>query len=184
MNRRVAGVVAVVVSLVVVGVVRSAIPPYLPTQSHVSPDEQSVVDLEVGAIQLLEVRAATRLQGDGSFPDGLGTDATFVTARVRITPHGGTLRVVSDIQSADGRSYEALDVAGLPSPAVVYVGQRVTQTLIFEVPADRLAGAHLVIRGAGDDGVQAIQPVAWFPVEVDVESGSLTIDETIVEPAA
>ncbi|MEO7587799.1 MAG: hypothetical protein ABIS84_07185 [Arachnia sp.] len=183
MSRRAGGVVAVLVSLVVVGIVRSAIPPYLPSDAHVAPDERDVVALEVADIEMLSTGAATRLRSEGPYPADLDTDAVFVVARVRITPHGETLRVVSDLQSADGRTYRALDVASFPSPGVAHVGQRITQTHIFEVPADRLEGAHLMIRGAGDDGVQGIAPVAWFPVDVEVSSGVLAIADTIVEPA-
>ena len=183
MNRRGSGVVAVLASLLVVGVVRASIPQYLPTESHVTADADGVVGLAVGDVEVLEVRAVRKLQSDGFTPRDIATDEVFVVVRVLITPHGGTLRVVSDLQTADGRTYEAFDVQGFPSPGVAYVGQRVTQTHIFEMPEERLGGAHLMIRGAVSDGVQGIQPVAWFPLDVDVESGILTTEEDVVEPA-
>lgn len=183
MSRRAAGVLAVLVCLLVVGAVRSAIPSYLPTQSHVVPDERGVVRLEVADVELLEVAAARQVESDGYTPVQLSSEGVFVVARVRITPHGGTLLVNSELQTSDGRIYKALKVGGMSSPGIAYVGQRVIETHVFEIPEPRLAGAHLVVSGAGEDGVQAIQPVAWIGLDVDLEPGVLTAEGTVVEPA-
>ena len=183
MSRRMSGVVAVLVSLLVVGVVRGALPDGLPLHAHVTPDDRGVVVLDAAEVELLGVRAAGAVHSESDPERELVTDGAFVVALVRITPRGGTLQVQSDLESADGRTYEALDVRGFPYPGVVFVGQSVTQAHIFEVPADRVAGAHLMIRGTGGNGVQAIQPVTWFPLDVDVERGTLAVGQTLWEPA-
>lgn len=183
MNRLVSGVATVLVSLLVVGVVRAAIPPYAPDESPVTADGKGVVALEVADIELLDVHAVRRLQSDRDPSRHLETNDVFVVARVRLTPHGGTLGVLSKLHTADGRRYQTLNVTDFPYAGVAYVGQIVTETHIFEVPEDRLAGAQLTIRGVGEEGVQAIKPVAMFPLEVHVDAGTLIPEWTSVEPA-
>ena len=182
MRRRSGGWVAVLVSLIIVGVVRAAVPLYLPQYSYVGPNSDGVVELEEATLEVLDARATDRLQSDKVEGATLSTEEVFVVVRVEVTPHGRTMDVTSELQTSDGRTYMALSVPSFPTDDDVFVGQRATQTHIFEVPSDSFAGSHLSVRGAGADGVQGIQPSAWFPLEVTTVPGTVKTVDNVVEP--
>lgn len=180
--RRAGAVAAVLVSLLVVGLIRSAPAPWADgeylvradvagTTSTAATDEYSVTleSLDTSEVLLVDVNGEL---------GRLTADETFVLARLSVTPRGRSLRPRLELRTADGYAYRNIDIHGIAPSSVVHVGQTATASYFFEVPADKVEGAWVAVMAPPMDGVQAITPTLRFDV-----ANPQRHDEFLVPPA-
>lgn len=164
--KRISGLLAIVISLLLVGLVRTAVPPFTPSEYDVYPDEAGVgrhenYTVEQRGFWVAEELVHTDVYGN---PNQLVTDHVFVVMRARVTPYNKTLLSTTELVTADGHTYAALAPYPFPSLTVSYVGQTTTVNYLFEVPEDKLEGAFVTFTGPRSDGIQPLWPRLRFDV--------------------
>lgn len=165
-------VAALVVSLVLVGGIRSAIPELLPTEYPVRADSSGVVRSDAATVELTELSSATTVLSANEYQEDKFTaapGAILVLARCTLIAHGDTFTTRTQIRTADGFTYDALMIPGFPQPGPVYVGQSLTTTFVYEVPVDKLAGV-IGIHGFRGDGLQPVSSLIVFDLPADLGS--------------
>lgn len=185
MRGRGAGWVALAVSLLVVGVVRSAIPPYLPDEYEVTARE-GTASMAEATVELLSVETASAIRAADEWSEAefvASEGATLVLARVRIQAHGGPFVVRSQLRTDDGYSYDALPLRGFPQPGLVHVGVALTTTLVYEVPKEKVSGV-VAVHGSRSDGLQPVAPYVAFPLPADLDPDGTEslVEEDVWEP--
>ena len=177
MRRR--GVLAMGVTLLSVGLIRSAIPEKLPREREVRPDDAGVARTKDVTIEIVGLDTASSIRLAGGFSDVEFTaspGAILLLGRFALTAHGGRFSVQTQLRTADGFSYESLSVIGFPRVGVADVGTTMTSTYIYEVPKDKVTG-DIAIHGSRPDGLQPIHSVALYkvPDNLDLEPGEASI---------
>lgn len=180
------GAVALIVSLILVGAIRSAIPEQLPNEYAVPAGEDNTVRTDEMDLQLVSIDAASAITSaregsDARFEASPGT--VIVLARLAVTPHGGPFTPRAQIRSADGFTYDSLPLDGFASLFSVDVGTMATATFIFEVPEEKLGGV-IGVHGARADGLQPVWPVATFtlPRDLALDPMPAEVPDNVVEP--
>lgn len=181
-----AGIRALVLSLLVVGAVRAAIPENLPTEYRVHPDAVGVTRTDEATIEQVSLETASSLRSAREFSEEEFTaapGAVLVIARFRFVAHGNLYSVRTQIRTADGYTFEALPLNGFTQPPLVHVGMSVTTSLIYEVPRDKLDGV-IGIHGVRPDGLQAVSQLVAYPLpdDLDLDPGQVTVPEDVLEP--
>lgn len=172
--------------LLLVGLIRAAVPTDLPAEYNVRPDDQGIVRIEEVSVQLVDVHTASAIRSVSEFSEKTFTAApgtVLVVSRFRLAAHGGPFSARSQIRTADGFTYSALSLSGFPSPAVVHVGFPLTTTYIFEIPVDKLSGV-IGIHGTRLDGLQPIAPLISYrlPEDLNRSPGEVVVPDDVVEP--
>lgn len=180
------GLAALAACLLAVGLIRAAIPAYLPDEYTVPARADGVAHGREATVELLDLSTASaiRTADEWSEEEFRATDgAILLLARVRITAHQGPFLVRAQLRTEDGYSYDALLLSGFPQPGVVHVGMTLTNTLIFEVPEDRLTG-RLAVHGSRSDGLQPVAAVLTFPLsgDLDPNPGEVVVAADVMEP--
>lgn len=180
------GVAALVVSLVLVGGIRSAIPEFLPTEYQVRANSDGVVQTDAATVELKDLSSALGVVSSNEFAEDDFTAApgtVLVLARFTLVAHRETFSTQTQIRTADGFTYEALPILGFPQPGSVYVGQSLTTTFVYEVPVDKVSGV-IGIHGARGDGLQPVSPLMVFdlPAQLDTPSPEAVVPANLVEP--
>lgn len=181
-----AGIVVLLVCLLVVGLVRSAIPDGGPKEYWVGPDAQGVAHTDDVTVELISLTAATSVRPDDEFSDAhfvAAPDAVLVLRRFRMTPHGDILSPQTQLRTSDGYSHEALSLSDFPHPSF-HVGFSATTTFIYELPLDSLDGV-IGIHGRRPDGLQPVAPLIVYELPADLVPGSgvVTVPAAETEPA-
>lgn len=172
--------------LVVVGLIRAVVPTDIPFEYNVRPDDQGRVRMDEVSVQLLKVQTASAVRSAVEFSEAsyaATPGAVLVVAQFHIEAHGGQFAARSQLRTADGFTYGALDLYGFPSPQPVHVGLGVSTTYIFEVPEDKVSGV-IGIHGTRPDGLQPIAPLIVYglPDDLDPNPGEVSVAEAVVEP--
>ena len=180
------GVAALVVSLVLVGGIRSAIPDLLPTEYLVRADSGGVVKSDAATVELSELSSATTVLSANEYEEDKFTaapDAVLVLARCTLVAHGDTFTTRTQIRTSDGFTYEALMIPGFPQPGPVYVGQSLTTTFVYEIPLDKLSGV-IGIHGFRGDGLQPVSPLMVFDLPSDLVNPAVeaVVPVNVLEP--
>ncbi|MCC2594252.1 hypothetical protein LKO27_12630 [Tessaracoccus sp. OS52] len=182
--KRLSAVLTAVVSLLLVGFIRSAVPPYTPDEYDVRPDEAGVGRHEQYTVELLGFHQAVRLVHERSYETiELETDHVFVLMEVRVTPHRQTLLPAVELRTPDGYSYDYLDPMGFPVLSTAFVGQTTTATYIFEVPEAKVEGSWVGFHGSRADGLQPVWPVLRFDVVDPEVHDEYNVSPLLVEPS-
>lgn len=182
--RRVSAIVAGVLSLLLVGLVRTATPPYTPSEYDVLPDESGVGThpdyvVEQRGFWLADELTHTDAYGEVS---RLVTDYVFVVMRARVTPFNRTLLSTTELVTPDGYTYAAIAPYPFPTLTVAHVGQTTTVNYLFEVPEDKLDGAFVSFHGQRRDGIQPMWPRLRFDVVEPTVVGSFEVPPNTVVP--
>lgn len=179
MSGRGRGLVAILVSLLAVGVLRSALPDGIPTEFEVRPDEAGIARAEEVTIQFLGIETATSVRPDGGFGDArldAAPGTLLVLCRVAMTAHGGPFVVSTQVRTTDGYSYEAVYGSGVDRTSIADVGTTVTTTYVYVLPLDKVSGS-IAIHGLRPDGLQPVYPtfVQELPSGLDLEPGEVVL---------
>lgn len=182
---RIAGLVALLVCVLLVGVIRSAIPDGPPEEDRVLPDEHGVVRTNEVTVELISVMTASSVRPVGEFGDALfvaSPGTVLVLGRFSLTAHGAPYFVSTQLRTSDGYSYAALSLPDFPQPGI-HVGFSVTTTFIYEVPLDKLEGV-IGIHGPRDDGLQPVHPLIAYalPEDLSRQPGEVQIPQAETEP--
>ncbi|MGV8847324.1 hypothetical protein [Tessaracoccus sp.] len=185
-SARWAAMLPLVVSLLVVGGIRSAIPATLPSEYEVHADAQGVARTKEVTVQQISLETASSLRSAREFSDSEFTASpgtVLLVGRFTFVAHGNMFTVRSQIRTADGFTFEALPLNGFPQAPLVHVGMAVTTSLIYEVPEDKLDGV-IGIHGVRPDGLQSVAALVAYPVpaDLDMHPGEVTVPEDVVEP--
>lgn len=183
--RHLPAVLTVIVSLLLVGFIRSSTPPYTPSEYEILPDENGVASLETATVEVLGFEVAQDLRVDREYESlQLSTEHAFVLMRYRVTPHRETFFARVKLHTADGYTYDFVDVLGFPGLDIAYVGQVTTSTYVFEVPSDKVEGSWIGMHGAREDGLQPVWPLLRLDVvDPETHDGELLLPADVVEPA-
>ncbi|MEO7587795.1 MAG: hypothetical protein ABIS84_07165 [Arachnia sp.] len=173
------GLVAILVSLLAVGVLRSALPEGIPTEFEVRPDEAGTARAEEVTVQFLGIETATSVRPDGGLSDArfdAAPGTVLVLCRVAMTAHGGPFVVSTQVRTADGYSYEAVYGSGVDRTAIADVGTTVTTTYVYMLPLDKVSG-RIALHGFRPDGLQPVHPtvVQELPSGLDLEPGEVVL---------
>lgn len=169
------------VCLLVVGLIRSLIPEYLPNESPRGPGRDGVASTDLMSAKLLDQTVARTIQ----IPHNSGiaqTEEVFIVVRVQTEPLQGRIFPQYRIDASDGRRYHPL-LMNIGSGSVttrVNAATRSTQSFAFEVPESALEGSRLVIYTATSGQVRPMQPVIEFQLD---DLGEI-VDEFTPEPDA
>lgn len=182
--KKLSAVLTIVVSLLIVGLINTAIAPYTPTEYDVYPDEDGVArhddyTVKSGGFHLAEELTHTNSWGD---TERLLTDNVFLVMRAEITPYNRTMLASIELVTADGHTYAALSPYPFPYYSVGYVGVTTSAHILFELPPDKVEGSFVTIHGYRGDGIQPLWPRLRFDVtDVDVVD-SLEVPANAEEP--
>lgn len=178
------GWLVLVACLVAAGLIRAAIPEYIPEEYDVVADEAGIASQDEVTVQLLDVELADAVVVRSDWDERrLETDHVLVLARVDVTAHQKTFVARAELRTADGHRYSFLDVMGFPGVRVAYVGSTYTGTYLFEVPADQLDGAWIAIHGQRPTGMLPVSPVLRFDLEDPPHRGEVELLPDDVRPA-
>lgn len=170
--------------LVVAGLIRAAIPDYIPEEYDVVADEAGVASQDEVTVQLLDVELADAVVVPSDWDERrLDTEHVFILARVDITAHRKTFITTAELRTADGRSYSFLDLSGFPGARVAHVGSVHTSTFIFEVPEEDLDGAWVGFHGQRPSGLLPVSPVLRFDLDDPPRHGEVELLPDDVRPA-
>lgn len=185
MRNRLMGWLAAALCLALVGVLRAGIPNFLNDQLPVRPTDGAVATRDFSA-RLVDITLARSLRSPLQYAEEtLTTEQTFVVARIKVTAHRNTMVLIAELHTPDGLTYTALRHRRFPTASVVYVGQANTESFIFEVPSEKVAGSWVSIRPRPGDGLQPVQEVARFDVgPADDIATDFTVPEAVLEPAS
>lgn len=180
------GWLSLIACLVVVGLIRANIPDELPGEYDVAPDTQGVARIDEATVEVVDIQTASAIRSAEEYSEVLFTASPgtlLVLGRFRIVAHGGVFSARSEIRTADGFRYDALNVIGFPEPGAVHVGLSLTTTYVFEIPADKVDGV-VGIHGSLPAGVQPVIPVIAFalPDDLDESPGEVIVPEDLLEP--
>lgn len=170
---------------VVAGLIRAAIPEYIPEYYDVRPDEDGVAATEEITVQLLDLEISDTVLAVSEFSTEteFTTEHVFVVAHVALTPHQKSFFPTVEIRTTDGHSYEHIDVPGLPVVRQAYVGATYTSAFVVEVPVDKIDGATLTFRGIRPTGLLPVTPLIRFDVPETEQTDGALVSPVVVGPA-
>lgn len=172
-------VLAVAVSLAIVGVLTSYLPEYVPDVYQVRPGADGVGQIDEVTAEFVDAAAAAGIRPDGDDEKTLTGDDAFVVVRVKLVAHGKTFNPAVGLVTADDYSYTPLDEWGYPGIAPVYIGEYNITSYIFQVPRDKVSGATLLVGPSGALGVQTVRPMIAYPLgELELDEGVLDVPPT------
>ena len=182
---RATGVFALFVCLILVGVIRSAIPDRPVGEYWVHPDENGIARTDDVTVELVSLSVASSIRPAGEFSDArfeASPGAVLVLGRFTLTAHGDVFRAQTQLRTPDGYAYDAVLVQDFPF-ASFDVGFRVTTTFLYEVPVDKLAGV-IGIHNRPKDGLQPVTPVIVYALGDDLvpDPGEVLVPATQTEP--
>lgn len=182
--RRVAGVLTIIVSLLLVGFIRSAIPPFTPDEYEVLPDADGVARHEQYTVEVLGFDVADTLIYEREYETvRMETEHAFLVMRVRITPHQLTMLARVTLNTADGHEYQFIDNFKFSTLTVAHVGQTYTTSYFFELPRERIEGSWVGFHGQRADGIQPVWPILRFDVEEPGRHAEYVVPPPATEPA-
>lgn len=181
--KKLSAILTAVVCLLLVGLIRSAVPDYTPSEYDVHPDADGVGHHDEYTVELRGFWLADELTHQDTFgPRQLITDGTFVVMRARVTPYQRTLLATTELVTADGYTYASLTPYPFPDLSVAYVGQTTTVNLLFEVPTDKVEGAFITFHGYRKDGIQPMWPRLRFDVVDPTVVDTYDVPDNTVQP--
>lgn len=183
-----AGIMTLVACLVVVGLIRAAVPEELPDEYEVRADDAGVARTDEATVEMSGIETASSIRMNREFSDDRfeATDGTIlVLGRFKVTAHRRTFMMSTQIRTADGSIYEELPVHGFPQPGPAHVGVAVTTTFIYEIPRNQM-DAVVGIHGFRQDGLQPVAPVMIFPLPATLEEhpGEVMVEDDLLEPVS
>lgn len=154
------------VCLLVVGLIRSMIPEYLPSESPRGPGRDGVASTDMMSVRLLD-QAVTRTIFMPHSGGSAQTENVFIVVRVQIEPLQERIVPLYRIDGGDGRQYNPLvqNLGSQYNTTRVIPATRATQSFAFEVPESALAGAELVVLLPTAGQVQPMQQVIQFQLD-------------------
>lgn len=157
-------ILSVVVALVLVGLLRSLVPAYLPSESLRFPDSQGRTAIEDVEITLDSMHVTKRLVPVGDRPD-ITTDHVFVVVRftVRAVVDGPPLTVRIDSGDKQFMSLTS-DLGQMYSSSTVLAGTTRTMTAAVEMPEEDVAGSTLIFSNPMLGRVEPMRAVAVYDV--------------------
>lgn len=171
--------------LVVAGLIRAAIPNYIPEYYDVRPDDDGVAATKEITVQLLDFEISDTVLATSEFDTEteFTTEHVFVVVHVVLTPHEKTFFPTVEVRTRDGYSYEHIEISGIPVTRQAYVGATYTGAFVVEIPADKVDGASLTFRGLRPTGLLPVNPLVRFDIPEIEQADRAFVSPVVVGPA-
>lgn len=173
------GIVALLVCLLVAGLVGAVTPEELPSARAVGPDAAGVATAETLEVRLLDARTSAVVTEASE--TRYETPATFVVVTFAVQPFRDLTIVTPRLHTRDGLTYWPLQRGRIIPSHSVAVGQRITATVVFEVPPEHLPGATLTVSPFINNGVAPVVRTPTFALPDPLPAASET--PVIEEPS-
>lgn len=176
------GLAGLLVCLVLAGLVGVLTPEELPADRPVGPDSAGVAHTATLDVEVVDAVGASEVRArDTGYP----TTATFVVITFATQAKRDTTLLTPALRTADGLSYRPLARGSIQPIVSAIVGQRVSATVVFEVPPEATQGAVFTVRPYVTNGVVPVVQTATFrlPDPLSQAPEPPTITEPTMEAA-
>lgn len=176
------GVLALLVCLLVAGLIGTLTPQLLPSVRPIAPGSDGIARSPRLDAEIRETSWTTQIAAPiGEVYNSL---EGFVVVTYWAQPHQDSAIITPTLVTRDQARYQPIERANLAYFASAAVGQAVVATVVFEVPADKLAGARIEIGVHVNNGLRPVAQTPTFdlPNPLPQAAGTPVIGPPVVEP--
>lgn len=173
--------ITIIVSLVLVGALRGLSPANLEDVKYISPESDGPAQVLDDLIEIEEVQYTKAVRSELAT---YASDQVLVIVTSTVAARGDTFTALMTIRTPDDYIFNQVQLADISQPRDTYATTTRTWTTIFELPADFIAGARLLVRDSVVVGLQPPVPTLDYPLPPPTEPSQMfDVPAEVVRPS-